>query len=54
MNITTNEILFIDENVLDKKSLIAGLSANIHVVALDDKTDVLDQIATVLDGISIF
>ena len=50
MTTAKNEILFIDANVLDKESLIAELSSNIHVVVLDDKTPVINQIATVLEG----
>jgi hypothetical protein len=49
MNTTTNEILFIDANVSDAQSLIDGLSSDIEIVLLDDKTNVLNQIAAVLD-----
>lgn len=45
-----HEILFIDANVSDAESLIDGLSSDIEVVLLDDKTNVLNQIATFLDS----
>jgi hypothetical protein len=45
-----HEILFIDANVSDPKSLIDGLSSDIEIVLLDDKTNVLNQITAILDG----
>ena len=45
-----HEILFIDANVSDAQSLIDGLSSDIEIVLLDNKTNVLNQIAAVLDG----
>ena len=45
-----HEILFIDANVSDAQSLIDELSSDIEIVLLDDKTNVLNQIATFLDS----
>ena len=45
-----HEILFIDANVSDAQSLIDALSSDIEIVLLDDKTNVLNQIATFLDS----
>ena len=45
-----HEILFIDANVPDAQSLIDGLSSDIEVFLLNDKTNVLNQIAEILDG----
>jgi Ca2+-binding RTX toxin-like protein len=45
-----HEILFIDANVSDAQSLIDGLSSGIEVFLLNDKTNVLNQIAEILDG----
>ena len=48
--IKRHEILFIDTNVSDAQSLIAGISPDVEVVLLNDKTNVINQIATALDG----
>jgi hypothetical protein len=49
-----HEILFIDANVSDARSLIDGLSSDIEIVLLDDKTNVLNQITAILDGYQNF
>ncbi|MDD5228753.1 MAG: DUF4347 domain-containing protein [Methylococcales bacterium] len=50
MTTQRNEILFIDANVTDAQSLIASISPNVEVILLDDKTNVINQIAAALDG----
>lgn len=47
---TKKEILFIDANVADKQTLIAGVAPNIKVVELNDKSNVLDQMVSALKG----
>ena len=44
------EILFIDANVADKQTLIAGVAPNVKVVELNDKSNVLDQMVAALKG----
>jgi hypothetical protein len=50
MTTQRHEILFIDANVSDKETIIAVLSSDIETIILDDKTNVLDQIAATLAG----
>jgi len=50
MKTKPTEFLFIDANVADKQTLIAGVAANVKVVELNDKTDALTQIAAALKG----
>ena len=50
MKTKPTEFLFIDANVADKQTLIAGVAANVKVVELNDKTDALTQIASALNG----
>jgi hypothetical protein len=45
-----HEILFIDANVLDAQSIVDKLSSDIDVFLLNDKTNVINQIAAILDG----
>jgi hypothetical protein len=45
------EFLFIDANVTDKQTLIAGVAANVKIVELNDKTNALNQIASALKGV---
>ncbi|MDD2863661.1 MAG: DUF4347 domain-containing protein [Methylococcales bacterium] len=45
-----NEFLFIDANVADKQTLIAGVAPNVKVVELNDKSNVLDQMVAALKG----
>ncbi len=44
-----HEILFIDDNVSDVQSLIDGISSDIEIVLLDDKTNVLNKVAAILN-----
>jgi Ca2+-binding RTX toxin-like protein len=50
MTTPRHEILFIDANVSDKETIIAGLSFDIETIILDDKNNVLNQIAEALVG----
>jgi hypothetical protein len=50
MKTKPTEFLFIDANVADKQTLLAGIAANVNVVELNDKTDALTQIAAALKG----
>jgi hypothetical protein len=50
MNTNSKQVLFIDANVLDAKSIIDTIAKNIDVFQLDNQTSTLDQIATILDG----
>ena len=47
---TKKEFLFIDANVADKQTLIAGVAPNVKVVELNDKSNVLDQMVAALKG----
>ncbi|MEN9897666.1 MAG: hypothetical protein RLZZ66_1315 [Pseudomonadota bacterium] len=50
MSTPCHEILFIDANISNIDTLLAGLSQNIDVVILDDKMNALDQIDAALRG----
>jgi ELWxxDGT repeat protein len=50
MKTKPTEFLFIDANVADKQTLLAGIAANVTVVELNDNTDALTQIASALNG----
>ena len=45
-----NEIVFIDSNIDDIETLLAGIGPSIEVVILDPDTDGVEQIANVLEG----
>jgi hypothetical protein len=51
MNTQATEFLFIDTNIIDQKTLLASVAANVKIVKINNQSNALEQITIALKGV---